>query len=75
MKSELKAGTVHISTKESGLNLYQHQRDAIYELNRQVIEADKNPFCGMVVLPTGGGKTLTAGYWICQNYLDKGKNN
>ncbi len=64
------AGTIEISRRESNLNLYKHQREAIQNLQSK---AAKSSFSGMLVLPTGGGKTLTAAYWLAQNYLDKNK--
>ncbi len=64
------AGTIVISRNESNFNLYKHQREAIQKLQSK---AAKNSFSGMLVLPTGGGKTLTAAYWLAQNYLDKNK--
>ncbi len=64
------AGTIEISRGESNLNLYQHQREAIQNLQSKTA---KNSFSGMLVLPTGGGKTLTAAYWLAKNYLDKNK--
>ncbi|MGI8639677.1 MAG: DEAD/DEAH box helicase family protein [Pyrinomonadaceae bacterium] len=69
----LNAGTIEISRDESRLNLYKHQREAIAELQSKTDRKDKNSFAGMLVLPTGGGKTLTAAYWLAQNYLDKNK--
>jgi len=67
------AGTIEISRDESRLNLYKHQREAIAELQSKTDRKDKNSFAGMLVLPTGGGKTLTAAYWLAKNYLDKNK--
>lgn len=68
------AGTIQISPdSESPLNLYKHQREAIAELQNRIDEKNKNSFAGMLVLPTGGGKTLTAAYWLAKNYLDKNK--
>ena len=67
------AGTIDIANEESGIMLYKHQEDAVEKLQTKIIRSNKNPFEGLLVLPTGGGKTLTAGYWIAKNYLDKGK--
>ena len=64
------AGTIEISRVESRLNLYKHQREAIQKLQSKTV---KKSFAGMLVLPTGGGKTLTAAYWLAKNYLDKNK--
>ena len=67
------AGTIDISTQESGISLYKHQEEAIEKLQTKIVRSNKNSFEGLLVLPTGGGKTLTAAYWIAKNYLDKGK--
>jgi superfamily II DNA or RNA helicase len=51
-------------------DLYEHQAEAIKALN----DIDKKPeFRTMLVLPTGGGKTLTAVNWLLKNAVDKGK--
>ena len=67
------AGKVNISKSESGIRPYKHQEEAFYNLQKQIIKSEKNPFAGLLVLPTGGGKTLTAGLWIAKNFLDKNK--
>ena len=67
------AGKVTIADSESGIIPYEHQEKAFYNLQQKITKPNKNPFAGLLVLPTGGGKTLTAAHWICKNYLDKGK--
>lgn len=67
------AGKINIANAESGIVPYEHQEKAFYSLNQKIIKTNKNPFAGLLVLPTGGGKTLTAGHWVAKNYLDKGK--
>ena len=68
------AGKINIlPNSESGIVLYEHQEKAFFNLQEKIIKTNKNPFAGLLVLPTGGGKTLTAAHWICKNYLDKGK--
>lgn len=67
------AGTIGISQEASGIDLYQHQRDAIQQLNEKILRSGRNPFSGILVLPTGGGKTLTAAYWLCKNLLNNNK--
>lgn len=67
------AGKINIADAESGIVPYDHQEKAFYNLNQKIIKTNKNPFAGLLVLPTGGGKTLTAAHWIAKNYLDKGK--
>lgn len=67
------AGTIQVVNEESGLTLYKHQEEAIECLNTKITRTDKNPFAGLLVLPTGGGKTLTAAYWLSKTLLDKNK--
>lgn len=67
------AGTIQIVNEESRVNLYKHQEDAIENLQNKIIKTNKTPFAGLLVLPTGGGKTLTAAYWLAKNYLAKDK--
>ena len=66
------AGTVFFSQEESGIKLYPHQLDAYANMTKKIINSNKYPFKGLLVLPTGGGKTLTAARWISENILDKG---
>ncbi len=67
------AGTVTVAQSESGLKLYDHQKDAFHNLQEEIIKSNKNPFAGLLVLPTGGGKTLTAAHWVAKNILDNNK--
>ncbi|WP_373838227.1 DEAD/DEAH box helicase family protein [Methanospirillum sp.] len=64
------AGTISITSGECSKNLYQHQKDALQKLDPY---SGIIPFKGLLVLPTGGGKTLTASYWLAKNYINKGK--
>ena len=65
------AGTITIEEGHSGLQLYAHQQDAIRDMSRKILNKDK--YAGLLVLPTGGGKTLTATYWLMGNILDSGQ--
>lgn len=65
------AGEMVVADCNSGISLYSHQRDAILAMNKKALDSDN--FAGLLVLPTGGGKTLTATYWLMESLLDKGK--
>lgn len=65
------AGEMSVVDSNSGISLYPHQRDAILAMNKKALGSDN--FAGLLVLPTGGGKTLTATYWLMESLLDKGK--
>ena len=67
------AGTIKISNEKSSVELYSHQKEAIEKLNDILHKKGDSFFSGLLVLPTGGGKTLTAAYWLAQNYLDERK--
>jgi superfamily II DNA or RNA helicase len=67
------AGTITVVNQESNINLYEYQRETISKLQENIIKSNKINFAGLLVLPTGGGKTLTAAYWIAQNVLAKNK--
>ena len=51
--------------------LYEHQIEAIKSLD--IMNRKNDSFKALLVLPTGGGKTLTAAYWLLKNAVDKGK--
>lgn len=64
------AGTVSVIQGNNTRALYEHQIDAMRNLN----EIDRqNKFNSLLVLPTGGGKTLTAAWWLLKNAVDEGK--
>ncbi len=65
------AGSLKVADGMSGIVLYPHQQDAIKEMNKKIINVDE--YAGLLVLPTGGGKTLTATYWLMESLLDKGR--
>lgn len=52
------------------VQLHEHQVEAIAEMN---IINGKDAFRSILVLPTGGGKTLTAVYWLLKNAIDQKK--
>ena len=66
------AGTVFVSKSESGIKLYPHQENAFVQMTKKIADSHKYPYKGLLVLPTGGGKTLTAARWISENIIDKG---
>lgn len=64
------AATVKISPEKSSIVLHEFQETAMKkmsELNK------KSEFSGLLVLPTGAGKTMTATYWLLKNATDKRK--
>ncbi len=66
----LNAKTVIPANGTNPRTLYEHQVEALKALNA----INKKPdFRTLLVLPTGGGKTMTAVYWLLQNAVDLGK--
>ena len=49
-----------------------HQTEALQELDKWYKSAPTEPRGGILVLPTGGGKTFTAWHFICRNPLSDG---
>jgi len=64
-------GKVTVADGDSPKVLYPHQEDAIKSLNKSI--QDNKSFAGLLVIPTGGGKTLTAVYYLLKNYIDNNK--
>ncbi|SFG94957.1 DEAD/DEAH box helicase family protein [Enterocloster clostridioformis] len=64
------AGTITVSPEQSGIRLYEHQKQAVRNLDEWKRTGDSG--AGLLVLPTGGGKTLTATYWLMKSILDNG---
>ncbi|MBD2000573.1 DEAD/DEAH box helicase family protein [Leptolyngbya sp. FACHB-541] len=63
------AGQIQVAVGKSPRELYPHQNEAIRKLDEQ----NKSSFEGLLVLPTGGGKTLTAVHWLLRNFIDQRK--
>lgn len=64
------AGSIRVASGESNLKLFLHQEEAIKSLNDKALFTEKKKFKGLLVLPTGAGKTLTAAYWLLKNFTD-----
>jgi superfamily II DNA or RNA helicase len=64
-----KSGQIQVNKGKNPRELYAHQNEAIKALDQK----NKSPFEGLLVLPTGGGKTLTAVHWLLRNFIDKRK--
>ncbi|WP_449416673.1 DEAD/DEAH box helicase family protein [Phormidium nigroviride] len=63
------SGQIQVKKGENPKELYAHQNEAIKALNQK----NQTNFEGLLVLPTGGGKTLTAVHWLLRNFIDKRK--
>ena len=67
------AGIIHVNSGHDSVELYPHQHDAIACLSAKLLATKKPQLSGLLVIPTGGGKTLTAVRWLLRNIIDKGK--
>ncbi|MBD2454848.1 DEAD/DEAH box helicase family protein [Nostoc sp. FACHB-87] len=63
------AGEIKVARGENPRELYAHQNEAIKALD----QINKLSFEGLLVLPTGGGKTLTVVHWLLRNFINKRK--
>ena len=69
MADNKSSGIVKISHEAPKFVPYEHQTKAMACLDR----INKLPsFSTLIVLPTGGGKPLTASIWLLKNAIDKG---
>ena len=70
MIENINAQTITPAQGKNPRQLYEHQEEALKKLD---IIDKKREFRTLLVLPTGGGKTLTAAYWLLRNAVDNGK--
>ena len=66
----LPKATVITALGKNPRQLYEHQEEAIRKLDAM---DKRGSFRTLLVLPTGGGKTLTAAYWLLRNAVDQNK--
>jgi len=71
--SVLYAGRIEVVNGNNPQSLYLHQEEAVKQLDKRIIKTNKCPFAGLLVLPTGGGKTVTAVQLLSRNYIDNNK--
>lgn len=64
------AGIVHRLHGSNPRESYKHQKDAVKNLDKHLHDA-KGQFRGIVVIPTGGGKTRVAVDWLMRKVLDE----
>lgn len=65
------AGEIQVSESVSAKEPFPHQIDAFHALDEIFKQTGGNYLAGLLVLPTGGGKTYTAASWILKNKVDK----
>lgn len=70
MIENINAQTITPALGKNPRQLYEHQEEAIRKLDAM---DKRGSFRTPLVLPTGGGKTLTAAYWLLRNAVDQNK--
>lgn len=70
MVENINCQTITPANGKNPRQLYEHQEEAIRRIDAI---NKKDTFRSLLVLPTGGRKTLTAAYWILKNAVDKDK--
>ena len=70
MIENINAQTITPALGKNPRQLYEHQEEAIRKLDAM---DNRGSFRTLLVLPTGGGKTLTAAYWLLRNAVDQNK--
>ena len=67
---------IGIVTRQEGrhpLRLFRHQQAAVTAIDEALRRhTDHDPFAGLIVIPTGGGKTRTVVHWLMKNVLAQG---
>ena len=64
------AAVIEVSPDKSNIVLHEFQEAAMRKMSEM---NKKETFNGLLVLPTGAGKTMTATYWLLKNATDKRK--
>ena len=70
MIENINAQTITPALGKNPRQLYEHQEEAIRKLDAM---DKRGSFRTLLVLPTGGGITLTAAYWLLRNAVDQNK--
>lgn len=70
MIENINAQTITPALGKNPRQLYEHQEEAIRKLDAM---DKRGSFRTLLVLPTGGGKTLTSAYWLLRNAVDQNK--
>ncbi|PQO37827.1 DEAD/DEAH box helicase [Bremerella cremea] len=69
-KARTNTRIVSVQTTGSPPRLFNHQQTAIKTLQKVVPE--DQPYAGLLVIPTGGGKTRTAVEWLLRSHIRHG---
>lgn len=67
------SGTVLVRYERNPIEPYLHQKEALKALDKSIGNSEAKRFSGLLVLPTGGGKTQTAVQWVLRNVINSNK--
>ncbi|WP_442598101.1 DEAD/DEAH box helicase [Neobacillus sp. D3-1R] len=67
------AGTIQVREERNPIEPYLHQKEALKALDKAIGNSEAERFSGLLVLPTGGGKTQTAVQWVLRNIINSNK--
>jgi ATP-dependent helicase IRC3 len=76
MKKSVKnkyAGEIQVREEIKPSEPYLHQKEALKALDMAIGKSEAKRFSGLLVLPTGGGKTQTAVQWVLRNIINENK--
>ena len=72
MKVKVKRfGSIEVTKGNINKKVKEHQESAIKVMTDKINMDSKKGFSGILVMPTGAGKTFTAAYWLLKNAIDK----
>ncbi len=66
-------GDILVNPGSNPSPLWLHQDDAIKDMTKKIRLNNGQPFAGLLVIPTGGGKTVVAVRWLLQNIIYRNK--
>lgn len=72
LKTSKYSDTIQVREERNPIELYLHQKEAMKALDT-TINSEVKRFSGLLVLPTGGGKTQTAVQWVLRNIINENK--
>ncbi|MEK5233840.1 DEAD/DEAH box helicase [Lysinibacillus sp. FSL K6-0232] len=67
------SGVIQVREERNPIEPYVHQKEALQALDKKLLNNEAVRFAGLVVLPTGGGKTQTSVQWVLRNVINQGK--
>lgn len=71
MKVKVKRfGIIEVVNGKISKDVKEHQESAIKAMTEKIVLEPNRNFSGLLVMPTGSGKTFTAAYWLLRNAIN-----